>query len=38
MFIEHDFFQEYSSLRRSEMLFNEIENVLVLERDVKFSQ
>jgi hypothetical protein len=27
-----------SSLRRSEMLFEEVENVLVLEGDVKLSQ
>jgi hypothetical protein len=30
--------KKYPSLRRSETLFNELENVLVLERDVKLSE
>jgi hypothetical protein len=38
MFIETRELYKYSSLRRSEMLFNEVENVLVLKRDVKLSE
>ncbi len=36
MFIELSIYNT-SSLRRSEMSFDEVENVLVLERDVKLS-
>jgi hypothetical protein len=38
MFIELHHSTKSSSLRRSETLFQEIENVLVLKRDVKLSE
>ena len=37
MFIDPETYYEGSSLRRSETLFDEVENVLVLKRDVKLS-
>ena len=38
MFIEPGKLNKQSSLRRSEMLFHEVENVLVIKRDVKLSE
>ncbi len=38
MFIDPETYYESSSLRRSETLFDEVENVLVLKRDVKLSE